>query len=71
MKRLRTLVVVHRNSDEILRFGRCSLKMRAVRLVGYHAGAMEGRYRADAIGSRDWNLGTDWLRWTFLAGGGR
>lgn len=28
-------------------------------------------FQVSAIGSRDWNLGTDWLRWTFLAGGGR
>lgn len=25
-------------------------------------------FQVTAIGSRDWNLGTDWLRWTFLAG---
>ncbi|WP_332672178.1 DUF4390 domain-containing protein [Aromatoleum sp.] len=28
-------------------------------------------FQVTAIGSRDWNLGTDWLHWTFLAGGGR
>lgn len=26
-------------------------------------------FQVTAIGSRDWNLGTDWQRWTFLAGG--
>lgn len=26
-------------------------------------------FQVTAIGSRDWNLGTDWMRWTFLAGG--
>ena len=26
-------------------------------------------FQVTAIGSRDWNLGTDWLQWTFLAGG--
>lgn len=26
-------------------------------------------FQVTAIGSRDWNLATDWLRWTFLAGG--
>lgn len=25
-------------------------------------------FQVTAFGSRDWNLGTDWLRWTFLAG---
>jgi len=25
-------------------------------------------FQVTTIGSRDWNLGTDWLRWTFLAG---
>jgi hypothetical protein len=25
-------------------------------------------FQVTAIGSRDWNLGTDWMRWTFLAG---
>ena len=25
-------------------------------------------FQVTAIGSRDWNLATDWLRWTFLAG---
>ncbi len=25
-------------------------------------------FQVTAIGSRDWNLGTDWVRWTFLAG---
>lgn len=25
-------------------------------------------FQVTALGSRDWNLGTDWLRWTFLAG---
>jgi len=25
-------------------------------------------FQVSAIGSRDWNLATDWLRWTFLAG---
>lgn len=25
-------------------------------------------FQVTAIGSRDWNLGTDWARWTFLAG---
>lgn len=24
-------------------------------------------FQVTAIGSRDWNLGTDWMRWTFLA----
>jgi hypothetical protein len=24
-------------------------------------------FQVTAIGSKDWNLGTDWLRWTFLA----
>ncbi|WP_409449967.1 DUF4390 domain-containing protein [Aromatoleum sp.] len=28
-------------------------------------------FQVTAIGSRDWNLGTDWLHWTFLAGAGR
>jgi len=28
-------------------------------------------FQVTAIGSRDWNLGTDWLQWTFLAGGAR
>jgi hypothetical protein len=28
-------------------------------------------FQVTAIGSRDWNLGTDWLHWTFLAGGAR
>lgn len=28
-------------------------------------------FQVTAIGSRDWNLGTDWLKWTFLAGVGR
>ena len=28
-------------------------------------------FQVTAIGSRDWNLGTDWLHWTFLAGVGR
>lgn len=27
-------------------------------------------FQVTALGSRDWNLGTDWLNWTFLAGGG-
>lgn len=26
-------------------------------------------FQVTAIGSRDWNLGTDWMKWTFLAGG--
>lgn len=25
-------------------------------------------FQVTAIGSRDWNLGTDWMHWTFLAG---
>jgi len=25
-------------------------------------------FQVTAIGSRDWNLSTDWLKWTFLAG---
>lgn len=25
-------------------------------------------FQVTAIGSRDWNLGTDWARWSFLAG---
>lgn len=25
-------------------------------------------FQVTAIGSRDWNLATDWMRWTFLAG---
>ena len=25
-------------------------------------------FQVTAIGSRDWNVGTDWLRWTFLPG---
>jgi hypothetical protein len=25
-------------------------------------------FQVTAIGSRDWNVGTDWVRWTFLAG---
>lgn len=25
-------------------------------------------FQVTAIGSRDWNIGTDWQRWTFLAG---
>lgn len=25
-------------------------------------------FQVTAFGSRDWDLGTDWLRWTFLAG---
>lgn len=25
-------------------------------------------FQVTAIGSKDWNLGTDWLRWTFLVG---
>lgn len=28
-------------------------------------------FQVTALGSRDWNLGTDWLRWTFLAGAAR
>lgn len=28
-------------------------------------------FQVTAIGSRDWNLATDWQRWTFLAGGAR
>ena len=26
-------------------------------------------FQVTAIGSRDWNIGTDWQRWTFQAGG--
>ncbi|WP_425305760.1 DUF4390 domain-containing protein [Aromatoleum bremense] len=26
-------------------------------------------FQVTALGSRDWNLETDWMRWTFLAGG--
>lgn len=26
-------------------------------------------FQVTALGSRDWNLATDWQRWTFLAGG--
>lgn len=26
-------------------------------------------FQVTAIGSRDWNLGTGWMNWTFLAGG--
>jgi len=25
-------------------------------------------FQVTAFGSRDWNIGTDWMRWTFLAG---
>lgn len=28
-------------------------------------------FQVTTIGSRDWNLSTDWLHWTFLAGGTR
>ena len=28
-------------------------------------------FQVTAIGSRDWNLSTDWVRWTFLAGAPR
>lgn len=28
-------------------------------------------FQVTTFGSRDWNLGTDWMRWTFLAGSPR
>jgi uncharacterized protein DUF4390 len=28
-------------------------------------------FQVTALGSRDWNLATDWMNWTFLAGGTR
>jgi len=31
-------------------------------------GLLPRPFQVTTIGSRDWNLGTDWLRWTFLAG---
>ena len=31
-------------------------------------GKLPRPFQVTAIGSRDWNLGTDWVRWTFLAG---
>lgn len=29
---------------------------------------LPGPFQVTALGNRDWSLGTDWLRWTFLAG---
>ncbi len=34
-------------------------------------GMLPKPFQVTAIGSRDWNLGTDWMRWTFLAGAPR
>lgn len=62
MQRIRNWHIVDRGGLESGVSYKAALRFR------HDKGMLPRPFQVTAIGSRDWNLGTDWMRWTFLAG---
>lgn len=65
MQRIRNWHIANRDALESGVSYNVSLRMR------HDTGMLPRPFRVTALGNRDWNLATDWMRWTFLAGAAR
>lgn len=65
MQRIRNWVIVPANRLEAGTSYRVALRFQL------DTSLLPKPFQVTAIGSRDWNLATDWQRWTFMAGGGQ
>ena len=61
MQRVRNWSVAERGELRVGQSYNAALRM------GLDTSQLPKPFQVTAIGSRDWNLSTDWLRWTFLA----